>query len=237
MRIELGTLADYKALSQFHYRVSSCPAPRRIFVLKRKGETCGVIVYSYASPVCFGRSKVWKGTLQRLQKELNVISRVVVHPKYRSVGLGVKLVRDTLARAGTPCVEAVAVMARVNPFFERAGMRKIAESKPSVAVAEALERLGGLGFDSALLAGVSYGERVVGEVGCGAVLSVLAELSLRDAGVRRRLAGLRSVYPGHEEFVVKISVLGAVGLAKVLRRLSFLAQSKVYLFWKKEWQS
>jgi hypothetical protein len=86
-----------------------------------------------------------------------------------------------------------------------------------------LERLGELGFDCALLAGVQYGERVVSEVGREAVLDVLEELSRRDAGVRRRLVGLRNVYPRHEEF-----------MAKALKRLSFMAQSKVYLFWRKD---
>jgi GNAT superfamily N-acetyltransferase len=237
MRLEQGTLADYKALSQFHYRTSCCPAPRKIFVLKRGGETCGVVVYGFASPVCFGRSKVWKGSIRELQRDVSVISRVVVHPKYRSVGLGVKLVRDSLGLVGTGCVEAIAVMAKYNPFFEKAGMQRIAESKPSAAVTSALECLGRLGFDSALLSSVTYGERVVGEVGREAVLKVLEELSRRDAGVRRRLAGLKSVYPRHGEFMAKVSVLDTAGLAKVLKRLSFLAQTKVYLFWKREWQN
>jgi energy-coupling factor transporter ATP-binding protein EcfA2 len=234
MTLQQGTLADYKALSQFHYRQSHCPPPRKIFTLKRRGETCGVIVYSYPSLMCFGRNKVWKGNLQRLQREISVISRVVVHPKYRSIGLGAKLVGETLARAGTPCVEAVAVMARYNPFFERAGMRRIAESKPSPHVTGALERVGGLGFDCALLAGVCYGERVVSEVGRKAVLDVLEELSKRDAGVRRRLVGLHNVYPRHEEFMAKAAELDVAGLAKALKRLSFMAQTKVYLFWRKE---
>jgi ABC-type lipoprotein export system ATPase subunit/GNAT superfamily N-acetyltransferase len=233
MRTEQGTLDDYKALSQFHYRQSHCPPPRKIFTLKRRGETCGVIVYSYPSPMCFGRSKVWKGNLQQLQREVSVISRVVVHPKYRSIGLGAKLVGETLAQAGTPCVEAVAVMARYNPFFERAGMRKIAESKPSVHVIGALERLEALGFDSALLAGVAYGERVVCEVGREAVLDALEALSERDAGVRRRLVGLHNVYPKHEELVAKVAELDVAGLALALKRLSFMAQIKVYLFWRK----
>jgi GNAT superfamily N-acetyltransferase len=203
-------------------------------VLKRRGELCGVVVYSFPSPVTFGRNKVWKGSLQQLQREVSVISRVVVHPKYRSIGLGAKLVGETLAQAGTPCVEAVAVMARYNPFFERAGMRKIAESKPSVHVTVALERLGVLGFDSALLAGVAYGERKVSEVGCEAVLGVLEELSRKDAGVRRRLVGLRNVYPRHEEFLAKVAGLDVAGLALALKRLSFMAQVKVYLFWSKK---
>jgi ABC-type lipoprotein export system ATPase subunit/GNAT superfamily N-acetyltransferase len=234
MRTEQGTFQDYKALSQFHYRTGRCPPPRKIFVLKRRGETCGVIVYSYPAPMTFGRSKVWKGSLQRLQREVSVISRVVVHPKYRSIGLGARLVGKTLAQAGTACVEAVAVMARYNPFFERAGMQRIAESKPSPHVTNVLEHLGELGFDCALLAGVQYGERVVSEVGREAVLNVLEELSKRDAGVRRRLTGLRNVYPKHEEFMAKICELDAAGLAKAIKRLSFMAQTKVYLFWRKE---
>jgi hypothetical protein len=47
------------------------------------------------------------------------------------------------------------------------------------------------------------------------------------------LVGLRSVYPKHEEFVAKVAELDAAGLAKALKRLSFMAQSKVYLFWRK----
>jgi ABC-type ATPase with predicted acetyltransferase domain len=233
MRIEQGTLQDYKALSQFHYRTGHCPPPRKIFTLKRRSELCGVVVYGYPAPMCFGRSQVWKGSITELQQQISAISRVVIHPKYRSIGLGAKLIRETLARAGTRCVEAVAVMARYNPFFERAGMRRIAESKPSVHVVLALERLEVLGFDVALLAGVCYGERVVSEVGCEAVCAVLKELSRKDAGVRRRLAGLRGVYPKHEEFMVKLAGLDAVGLAKALKRLSFMAQTKVYLFWSK----
>ena len=41
------------------------------------------------------------------------------------------------------------------------------------------------------------------------------------------------VYPKHDEFMSKIRELDAAGLAKALKRLSFMAQSKVYLFWRK----
>jgi ABC-type transport system involved in cytochrome c biogenesis ATPase subunit/GNAT superfamily N-acetyltransferase len=234
MTIQQGTLLDYKVLSQFHYRQGQCPPPRKIFTLKRKNETCGVAVYGFPSPMCFGRSKVWKGNLQQLQRQISIISRVVIHPKYRSIGLGAKLVGETLAQAGTPCVEAVAVMAKYNPFFEKAGMQRIAESKPSQHVTGALERLGELGFDCALLGGVQYCERKVSEVGREAVSAVLEALSKRDASVRRRLVCLCNVYPKHEEFVAKVAELELHGLALALKRLSFMAQTKVYLFWRKE---
>lgn len=34
----------------------------------------------------------------------------------------------------------------------------------------------------------------------------------------------------------KVGGLGVCGLALVLKRLSFLAQAKVYLFWRKGWE-
>jgi hypothetical protein len=78
-------------------------------------------------------------------------------------------------------------------------------------------------------------ERVVSEVGCTAVSAVLEELSKRHASVRRRLAGLSTtVYPRHEEFTVKICEFDAAGLASVLKQLSFMTQTKVYLFWRKQ---
>ena len=53
---------------------------------------------------------------------METISRVIVHPIYRSQGLSVRLVRHILRTSPAPLVEALAVMGRFHPFFERAGM-------------------------------------------------------------------------------------------------------------------
>jgi ABC-type transport system involved in cytochrome c biogenesis ATPase subunit/GNAT superfamily N-acetyltransferase len=231
MHIEPGTTADYKSLSQFHYRTSRLPPPRKTFTLKRKDELCAVIVYGYPSPVMFGRSKVWKGNIKQLQQEISLISRVIVHPKYRSIGLGIKIVKETLPQAGTPCVEAVAVMAKYNPFFEKAGMTRVAESKPNPHVNGALERLEKLGFDNELLSATGLTKQNIQKVDKEKIVEILAELSKRDVIVRRRLACLKNVYPKQEEFMQKISQFNAGELAGTLRKLRFFAQSKAYLFW------
>ena len=233
MRVEEGAFSDYKRLSVFHYRSSRCPPPRKVFVLKRDSELCGVIVYSYPSSICFGRSRVWKGDFEKLQKEVSIISRVVVHPKYRSIGLGVKIVRKTLARAGTPYVEALAVMAKYNPFFEKAGMQKIAESKPSQGVLWALEKLRSLGFNPTMLGSVEQNLLGVRRVGKAKIVKILEKLSKREGSVRKRLMASGGAYPTHGEFVKKIRGFSEEGLAKALKTLGFLAQTKVYLFWKK----
>ena len=53
---------------------------------------------------------------------MRCISRVVVHPQWRGLGLAVRLVRHALATAVTPYTEAIAAMGKVHPFFEKAGM-------------------------------------------------------------------------------------------------------------------
>ena len=83
IRVEEGCYADYKRLSGFHYRSGRCSPPRKIFVLKRGDEVCGVIVYSHPPPMVFGRCSVWRGDFARLRREVSTVSRVVVHPKYR----------------------------------------------------------------------------------------------------------------------------------------------------------
>ncbi|MEM3577594.1 MAG: GNAT family N-acetyltransferase [Candidatus Bathyarchaeia archaeon] len=232
MRVEEGGISDYKQLSAFHYRSSRCPPPRKIFVLKRNSELCGVIVYSYPPPMCFGRNKVWRGSFSQLQNEVSTISRVVVHPKYRSIGLGVKLVKETLSKAGTPFVETLAVMARYNPFFERAGMQKITESKPAKGVLWALEKLRSLGFNPAMLASTEQNLSVIRYAGKTRIIKILGALSEREASVRKRLMASGGAYPTHEEFKTKIREFSDESLAKALKTLSFLVQTKVYLFWR-----
>ncbi|MEM3566323.1 MAG: ABC transporter ATP-binding protein [Candidatus Bathyarchaeia archaeon] len=235
IRIEQGAKADYKALSQFHYRSSHLPPPRKTFTMKRGEETCGVIVYSYPPPTMFGRSQIWKGNHQQLQKEISTITRVIIQPKYRAIGLGTKLVKETLPLAGTPYVETLAVMAKYNPFFEKAGMRKIAESKPSPHLQKAMEKLEALGFKPYMLQSQRYSIEKLNEVGKTEVIKILTELSEKGAIPRKRIISTSEAYPSHKEFKEKIEKLNSEGLAKALKKLSFLTQTKVYLFWAKDW--
>jgi ABC-type ATPase with predicted acetyltransferase domain len=128
MRVEEGTTDDWRQLAGFHYRSHRVAAPRKIFRLRRGEELCGVIVYCYPPSASFGRRIVLpKMSMKELNEKLSSISRVVVHPKYRTIGLGVRLVRETLPLAGTEFVEMSAVMAKYNPFAEKAGMKRIVE--------------------------------------------------------------------------------------------------------------
>ena len=234
MHIEEGTPADYKALSYFHYRSSRLPPPRKIFTLKRGDELCGVIVYGYPPLTVFGRNKVWKGSHKQLQKEVSTITRVVIHPKYRTIGLGARIVRETLPLAGTPYVETLAVMAKYNPFFEKAGMQKIAESKPNKHLLKAIEKLQKLGFEPKILASQKHNLEKIGKVDRRKIVKILIELSRKGVIPRKRILSSKQAYPSHEEFADKVKKLDDKELAVALKKLSFLAQTKIYLFWKQK---
>jgi len=237
MRIEEGTRQDYEKLACFHYRNAHSIVHQKIFALKRDKETAGVIVYSSPAIATFGRSKAIerKLTIQEINRDLTRISRVIVHPRYRTIGLGVKLVAETLPLAGKPYVETIAVMAKYNRFFERAGMQKIAESTPSKHVLNAIEKLRSLGFNPILLSSEKASMRTLEEMSKKEVEDVkviLKVLCRRERGYGRRLLKTRSVFPKPEETRKAIDEAGLEKLAKTLRILSFLAQTKVYLIWK-----
>ena len=63
---------------------------------------------------------------------------------YRGCGLAVRLVRDALAGAETPLMEALAAMGRVHPFFERAGMAAypLPPDRPTARLLSAAEAVG-----------------------------------------------------------------------------------------------
>jgi ABC-type lipoprotein export system ATPase subunit/GNAT superfamily N-acetyltransferase len=235
MRIEEGTTEDWRKLAAFHYRSHKIAGPRKIFSLKRGEELCGVIVYAYPPPTCFGRRLVLpKMSMKELNEKLSVISRVVVHPKYRTTGLGSKLVKETLPLVGTPYVEMPAVMAKYNPFAEKAGMQKIAEQPPPKEAVKIAETLSQLGFNVHLLGSEKY------------VLSKLQTLSnedlekLREAFIKHVHIRFMKYFFCHmpfgrkEAYAKEVTKANPERLAHLIKVCGFLMQTKVYLFWQKK---
>jgi ABC-type lipoprotein export system ATPase subunit/GNAT superfamily N-acetyltransferase len=232
MRIEKGTTEDWQKLAGFHYRSHKIAGPRKIFCLKRGEELCGVIVYAHPPPTCFGRRLVLpKMTMKELNEKLSIISRVVVHPKYRTIGLGTKLVKETLPLAGTSYVEMPAVMAKYNPFAEKAGMQKIAEQPPPKEALKIAETLRHLGFNIQLLGSEKY------------VLNKLHTLSdkemqtIKEGFIKHCHARFMKYFFCHMPFGKKgvyaeeVRKANIERLAHLIRVCGFLMQTKVYLFW------
>lgn len=234
MSIEVGSTADWEGLAQFHYRGHRISAPRKIFRMTRKGELCGVIVYSYSPPACYGRRLVLpRMSMKELNDKLCTINRVVVHPKYRTIGLGAKLIRETLALAGTRYVELIAVMAKYSPFAEKAGMQRVASQEPSKEVRTMASMLEELGFDVKLLGSRNYVQKRLGNL-TGQQLELLKACLARcgHPRFRKEFAISRHVpYGSSAEFKRCISEADIPKMARLVRIVGMLVQKKVYLFW------
>jgi len=101
--------------------------------------------------------------MKELNAKLARISRIVVRPEYRTISAGVRLMQEDLPLCGKPYVEMIAVMARYNPFVERAGMKKICESKIDRSILQAVAELEKLGWIPFMLAVPRYNKRMLKE--------------------------------------------------------------------------
>ena len=227
-----GSHQDWKTLSHLHYRSHRIVAPRKIFCLRRGDELCGVIVYCYSPVACFGRRQVLpKMSIKEMNEKLSIICRVVVHPKYRTIGLGSKLIHETLAYVGTPYVELVAVMAKYNPFAEKAGMQKIAEQPPAREALAIADTLSQLSFNIQFLGSEKY------------VLNKLQTLKaedvtwIKEAFIQNKTPRFMKYFFSHQPygkqklFGEKLMKANLERLAHLIKVCGLLLQTKVYLFW------
>jgi len=159
LEVVRGTRADYESLSHYHYREPNMGPYAAIFALKGKFrtatnlETVGVIVYSMPTAGAQMRNIATGGIfagldkwmrLALINKNIRTISRVIIEPRFRSLGLAVRLVKETMSIMDVPFVEALAVMGRANPFFEKAGLTRydVPISTSCVRLIEAFSAVG-----------------------------------------------------------------------------------------------
>jgi len=236
MSVVKASMKEYEELAGFHYRQSgNLPVVHKVFALKRGEETVGVIVYRSPGVMALGRLLALgrKALLTELNRDWTLISRVVVHPKYRTMGLGAKLVQDTLTKCGRLYVESIAVMAKYNPFFERAGMRRIAESTPDRRILQALANLEALGFSSVFLSSETY--NLAKFQADPKKVEKVKEILRKLGGLyAKRLAQAHKAFVKTAEFNVIVDKADPRRIASMLRILAVLAQPKVYLFWKNQ---
>lgn len=149
-----GNMADYQQLAGFHYLAGPPAAFCRVLVLEdvapcpdewrpwlaaaspdaHRPAVVALLVESPPVRNCGARNAVFgdryagggrggRGS-RWLCDQVRCISRVIVHPRWRGLGLAARLVRWALATRTTPVVEALAAMGAIHPFLERAGMTR-----------------------------------------------------------------------------------------------------------------
>lgn len=78
----------------------------------------------------FGRTGNWNRiSMQAMNRQLAMLSRVVLHPAYRGAGLAARFVRHSCELSGIPWIETLAAMGNVNPFFEKAGFVRVGPTR------------------------------------------------------------------------------------------------------------
>jgi ABC-type lipoprotein export system ATPase subunit len=152
--IEPGTAADYREFGPMHYRDRDrLGFVDKVFLLRENagGEPLGILVYAHAPLELALRNMATGGrfvrNVRRLNRELRILRRLVMHPDVRGCGMGHWFVRQTLPRVGVRFVECLAAMGAVNPVFERAGMRRVGRCAVPRGRMELLRRMEAWGLD------------------------------------------------------------------------------------------
>lgn len=155
LALRIGSAADYRKLARFHYLQSS-PASFALTMaldyqlspLVRRVVAVGVLSHPplncAARNIALNLGRVppqWRWTY--LNRHLRTISRVIVHPEFRGVGLSVAIIRALLAQSPTRYTEAIARMGTAHPLFARAGLSMIHPGDACHPAYYLLDRLAG----------------------------------------------------------------------------------------------
>jgi hypothetical protein len=152
LEIRPATRVEYDALAHFHYRAACPAVYTAIYAMYNvqfpttyhsqpnpppypiptTQFPVGVIVYTMpamelearnaAIGSMFANCRNRKERMKRINENIRCISRVIIDPRYRGLGLAARLVRETMPLMNVAIIEAIAVMGQINPFFEKAGM-------------------------------------------------------------------------------------------------------------------
>ena len=130
-----GTPRDYAALERFHYLPARPATWAGVWTVRYAGagdRLVAVAVLSYPTINSAARDRALgllalppRRKLALVNRHVRTISRVVVHPQFRALGLASRLVSHVCHHCPTRWVEAFALMGRVHPFFEKGGMTRL----------------------------------------------------------------------------------------------------------------
>lgn len=153
LALRIGRASDYHQLARFHYApaapasfalvlaldyLPAHPAPSAHPAHPAPPNPCtrqliAVGVLSHPALNCRIRQRAlgldrvrpaWRWAY--LNRHLRTISRVIVHPQFRGIGLATLVVRQLLAQSPTRYTEAISRLASHHPLFARAGMAGLA---------------------------------------------------------------------------------------------------------------
>jgi hypothetical protein len=141
--------------------------------------------------------------------------------------------KETLPLAGTSCVEMPAVVAKYNPFAEKAGMQKIAEQLPpkeALKIAEILQRLG---FNTQLLGSEKYVVKKLQSLNDGDIVEIKEAFIKHGHSRFMKHFFPHQLFGKREAYAKEMKKAGLEKLAHLIKVCGFLMQTKAYLLWKR----
>jgi ABC-type lipoprotein export system ATPase subunit/GNAT superfamily N-acetyltransferase len=221
LAVEPGSLSDYHSFGPMHYRGQDrLGFVDQVFVLRdtRLRDLLGVLVFGHAPPELRLRNLATAGrfvcNLHRLNRELRILRRLVMHPDVRGCGLGHWFVRAVLPKARVRFVECMAAMGSINPVLERAGMTRVGQCPLPRGRLALIERMTKLGIDPYAM---NFGRQIAGRPR----VRRLVEGTLRDWTRTSHSTGLRQLAGRDVE-----------NLAQLFRQV--VGAPPVYYLWDRE---
>lgn len=139
-----GRARDYARFAHWHYLGPGRPGPTCLALLARHaGRDIGIALFgwphlllaarAHALPA-FAPARIKAEGAAALNRDVRLLQRVVVEPRWRGVGVSRLLIRAGLERLGVPHVECVAQMGAFSDFLLSAGFRHAGEVAPPATV-------------------------------------------------------------------------------------------------------
>ncbi|ARN57159.1 GNAT family N-acetyltransferase [Sedimentisphaera salicampi] len=127
---------QYDEFERWHYCASRPGLVCEAFLLRGiDGEKAGIITFSYPPANCAGRNVVFARLLKRFPQaggqrlravnaHFRIVSRIVILPEYRGLGIGRKFLIKTVQFCRAGCVEALSASGRLGNLFVSAGFKR-----------------------------------------------------------------------------------------------------------------
>ena len=142
IQIEPGRYADYKRFKRWHYLGQQRPGPSTdVWLAMYEGRPVGIAMFGYTHlllgarvgvlPECYSPRAVTTRGAEALNRDVRLLQRVIVDPRFRGVGIARKLIAHALERIEAPYVECLAQMGAFSDFLTRSGFDEVAEVGPS----------------------------------------------------------------------------------------------------------
>jgi ABC-type nitrate/sulfonate/bicarbonate transport system ATPase subunit len=144
IEIVRGCQRDYAQFERWHYLGPGRPGPTSdVFLARHEGRAVGVALFGYPHLLIAARTKaipefapvrVMGEGAAGLNRDVRLLQRVVVDPRFRGVGVSRLLIRHGFEYVSARHIECIAQMGEFSDFLLAAGFTRAGEVAPPAAV-------------------------------------------------------------------------------------------------------